>query len=325
MIIEDRVYGIFDVQDDVLLELIASKPVLRLKGINQAGASQYVLPKLISRYEHSLGVMLLLRFLKAPLEEQIAGLLHDVPHTAFSHVIDFVFENKDHEFHEKFHEDIIKNSEIPDILKKYNFDLSRILDEKNFPILERKLPDLCADRIDYSLRDRMGMGNNSTENIKNYISSLRVFNNEIIFSDKNIALDFAKDFLEIDYKYWSHPMEIALFQILAEAIKVALREKIISQDDLFADDNFVYNKLKKSGHKEVLGHLEKLNPKFEVTTDSKNYDFYAKNKLRFVDPKFIIDKDKLKRVSQEFPNFKEELQKHADWVNKGHFIKIVTY
>src|SRR3989339_1947776 len=136
MKIQDRIYGQVNIEELILLELMASEPLQRLKGIKQSLSNQTV-----SRYEHSLGVMILLKILKAPLEEQIAGLLHDVPHTAFSHVIDFVFENKDHEFHEKFHEDIIKNSEIPDILKKYNFDLSRILNEKNFPILERKLPD----------------------------------------------------------------------------------------------------------------------------------------------------------------------------------------
>jgi HD superfamily phosphohydrolase len=37
--------------------------------------------------------MLLVRRLGASLEEQIAALLHDVSHTAFSHVIDSVDHN----------------------------------------------------------------------------------------------------------------------------------------------------------------------------------------------------------------------------------------
>ena len=38
--------------------------------------------------------MLLIKKLGGSVEEQIAGLLHDVSHTAFSHVIDYVFDNK---------------------------------------------------------------------------------------------------------------------------------------------------------------------------------------------------------------------------------------
>ncbi len=38
--------------------------------------------------------MMLVNRLGGSLEEQIAALLHDVSHTAFSHVIDYVLEQK---------------------------------------------------------------------------------------------------------------------------------------------------------------------------------------------------------------------------------------
>ena len=100
-----------------------------------------------------MGVMLLLHKLGASVEEQVAGLLHDVPHTAFSHVIDFVFRTEKHNFHELHHERVIMGSEIQGILDKHGFDVKRILDEHKFPLLEKDLPDLCADRVDYTLRD----------------------------------------------------------------------------------------------------------------------------------------------------------------------------
>ncbi|MFA6307711.1 MAG: HD domain-containing protein [Patescibacteria group bacterium] len=326
MKIIDRVYGPINIDEPVLVELIKSKPLQRLKNINQAGASKYAIAgKTVSRFEHSLGVMILLKILGASLEEQIAGLLHDVPHTAFSHVIDFVFPSKEykHEFHEKFHKQLVKNSEVPSILAKYNYDLDRILDEHNFSLLERDLPDLCADRIDYALRDRVAM-NYDIGHIADYIKNFVVKDNEIIFKDKVIAYYFAQDYLEMDYRAWSHPKEIALFKVLANAIKIALDNTIISQEDLFSDDDFVYNKLKNSNHKDILHYLDKLNYQFAIKEDSKNYDFFARNKLRFVDPKFIDIDNKLSKVSTAFPKFKAELTKHKDWVETGHFIKIVN-
>lgn len=90
MIISDVLYGEFEV-DQVVEELILSKSVQRLKGIHQTGASYLVNKEWnVTRFDHSVGVMLLVKKLGGSVEEQIAGLLHDVSHTAFSHVVDYV-------------------------------------------------------------------------------------------------------------------------------------------------------------------------------------------------------------------------------------------
>lgn len=325
MQINDRVYGKFDINEPVLLELINSQPLQRLKGINQAGASPYVLPnKTVTRYEHSVGVMLLLKIIGAPLEEQIAGLLHDVPHTAFSHVIDYVFKNTDHTWHEDFHEKIIRNSEIPDILAKFGFSVDRLMNEHNFPLLERSIPDLCTDRIDYSFRDRLAyLG--SGENIKNYLDNLIVRDLEIIFKRGDWALKFTKDYFEMDYKFWSNPLEVAIFQILADAIRLALDKKLLLEDDLFKDDQYVYDKLKQFGDQDIDKKLAKLNPQLKIVLDDNNYDFYSKNKLRYIDPKFINEDGAIRRVSEVHEEIKQELAKHKTWVEQGNFIKIVAW
>lgn len=101
MKINDRLYGEADLEP-VLTDLIHSKAVQRLNGIHQGGACFLVNPAWnISRCEHSIGVMLLIRRLGGSLEEQIAGLLHDVSHTAFSHVADDVFNMENEDYHEQ--------------------------------------------------------------------------------------------------------------------------------------------------------------------------------------------------------------------------------
>lgn len=323
--INDRVYGKNKIQEPILIELINSKPIQRLKGINQAGASQYAIEgKTVTRYEHSLGVMILLKKLGASVEEQIAGLLHDIPHTAFSHVIDFVFKNTNHEFHEKFHEEIILQSEIPTILKKFNFDIGRILDEHNFPLLEKPLPDLCADRIDYTLRDMVASEGFSNK-INSYISSFIVHNNEIIINEKLIAKDFSEDYLRMDEEKWSHPLEVALFQILADAIKIALKEKILTEKDLFEDDLFVYTKLEKSGNQLILKKLDMLSPNLKIIDDPNDFHFHSRNKLRYINPKFLNSNGTINRVTDKFIDFSDKIVKHKEWIEKGNFVKIVSY
>src|SRR3989338_5650431 len=156
MNIKDRVYGNVEISEPVLLEIINSPTLQRLKDIDQAG---YFEPHFSgtrhSRFEHSVGVCSLLKNYGAPIEEQIAGLIHDVSHSAFSHCIDYVLDvgsEKEHNHQDNVFDEFVRKSEIPEILKKYNLDLDYILDDQNFPLKEKDLPDLCADRIDYSLR-----------------------------------------------------------------------------------------------------------------------------------------------------------------------------
>jgi uncharacterized protein len=327
MEINDRVYGKVIINEPVLIELINSRPVQRLKGINQAGASKYAIEgKTVTRYEHSLGVMILLKKLGASLEEQIAGLLHDTPHTAFSHVIDFVFKDKNHnhEFHEKFHEKIILQSEIPTILRSFNLDLDMILNEDNFPLLEKSLPDLCADRIDYTLRDMIAIEGFS-DKVNDYISSFIVHNNEIIISGKSIAKKFSEEYIRMDEEAWSHPLEVALFQILADAIKIALDKEILIENDLFENDTFVYTKLKESGDDTILKKLEMLNPNIRIIDNPNDFDFHSRNKLRYINPKFMNSNGSINKVTDVFEDFLNKITEHKNWINKGNFIKIISY
>lgn len=74
--IVDKIYGEFEI-DEVLAALIESNAMQRLKGVHQGGASFLVHENWnVTRYEHSVGVMLLIRQLGGSVEEQIAGLLH---------------------------------------------------------------------------------------------------------------------------------------------------------------------------------------------------------------------------------------------------------
>ena len=307
MKINDNIYSVEEIKDKVLIELINSKPIQRLKGIKQAGITGHILEdRDCTRYDHSVGVMVLLRKKQASLEEQIAGLLHDVSHTAFSHVVDFVYKTKEHNYHELFYEKIIRNSEIPSILKKHGFNLNRLSNENNFHLLEREIPDLCADRIDYALRDLNGFYTNGK--LDNFIRSLVNINNEFVFSDFETAKEFAFNFINLDEKIWANIIEVTYFQIAADAIKIALENNI----------------LKNSNNPKIKEKLSQLTPNLKVINSPENYDFYSKTKTRYVDPKFIED-GQLKRLSDVDNLFKQKLKEHKSLISNGYYIKIVSY
>ena len=319
MEIIDSVYGKTKINESVLIELINSKPLLRMKGVYQAGILRKVLLwKQTTRFEHCVGVMILLRKKGANLEEQIAGLLHDIPHTAFSHSIDYVYKNEEHNFHEMFHEKIINESEIPSILKKYKFDTKRLINEKNFSLLERNSPDLCADRIDYTLRELMAK-NKDTEKINKYIDSIVVFENEFYFNDAKTSLEFSKDFLEM-IQSWASPLQLAIVETLALALRKSLKANIITQEDLFTTDQEVLDKIYASKDKEIIQLLEIINPNIKVIEDEKKFDYCSKEKLRYIDPKVLPTK---KRVSEIYPEYKTLIEKHKEILSRGVHARIL--
>jgi len=144
----DKIYGDFEFSG-VIKELINTKVFQRLKKIHQGGPVFLVKPKINqTRFDHSVGVMLLIKQLGGSIEEQIAGLLHDISHTAFSHLIDYVLDIEEEDYHEKRYEEVLKDEELIDVLKNNGFATEKFLDLEQYQILEYPLPNLSADRIE---------------------------------------------------------------------------------------------------------------------------------------------------------------------------------
>lgn len=290
MRIHDRVYGDFDITG-ILAELVESGPVQRLKGIHQGGASYLVNEKWnITRYDHSVGVMLLIRRLGGCLEEQIVGLLHDISHTAFSHVVDYVFDNRDEDYHEKIFEQVVMDSVIPEILRKYDLDCDLLFSgEDRWGILDQPAPELCADRIDYTLRDLLQNGMIEEMEVDPFIESLAVINGKIFVN----SLEMAEWFVDAYYKevidYFLDPLNVYAYEILAHALKVALESKEVSLSDLLETDQVMIEKLSKTGNERVLDLLKQLNTRVQVEErEGGDYDFHHVKKVRLIDPSVVV-------------------------------------
>ncbi len=324
MEIEDPVYGSGTVEDEVLLELIDSDPVQRLKNVRQAGPSPFFFDRAATtRYEHSIGVMMLLKRFDAPIEEQVAGLLHDVPHTAFSHVADFVFRREDHDYHEDFMEEIVMDSDIPGILADHGLEIDYILEESNFPLLEQEIPDICADRIDYFLRDALKAGVISKTDIEQFMASLEIRDGKFVLNSPEAAEKYALKYVEADEEIWANHVEVATHEVFASALRRALETGIIEEEDLFSTDEEVMQRLKNSGDEEILDRLEKLEADFEVMRDRDKYDFSAVTKPRFVDPPVVTEKG-IVRISELSSRVRQKIEEHQEDVEGGYRLRIET-
>ena len=315
-IILDKLYGRVEISEPVLIELLNSKPLLRLKGISQFGVpDQYFHKKNYSRFEHSVGVMLVLRRLGASIEEQVAGLLHDVSHLTFSHVIDWVVDkgqNGSEDLQDEIFEEFISYGAIAEIFKRHDLSIERLLDEKNFPLLERKIPDLCADRIDYALKELQ------LSRAKSYLDNIMVYNNKIVFIDLDAAINFSIDFLNLQTNHWGGYEAVTRYELFSRVLKRAIAEGIISKEDFYNNEGYIVHKLEQSKVEEIKSTLALLkNRKLQKTGNAIGKKVVKK--FRYVDPLVLIN-GKLEKISHLSINFTRILAKHKEINQQGIYI-----
>ncbi|PGS95946.1 hypothetical protein COC98_18240 [Bacillus anthracis] len=324
MIISDVLYGEFEV-DPVVEELIVSKSVQRLKGIHQNGASYLINENWnVTRFDHSVGVMLLIKKLGGSVEEQIAGLLHDVSHTAFSHVIDYVFDNSNESYHEEIFSSVVKNSDIPAILAKYGYNYEDILlDDSKWTLLERSAPELCADRVDYTLRDMYTYGYISLEEAHSFLEDVIAVEGKMVLQSIEMADWFTETYYKEVIDFFMKPMNIYGNDMLAKTLKLAIHKKIIQADDFLLEDDELILKLKQCSDPEVHALVSKVHPNVKVKEDRNDFDLQQKNKVRLIDPPLLHDGEVIHSsvVSENIRKMSEVAYEKAV---RGMYVKVIS-
>lgn len=310
MLYDDSIYGAVEIQEPVLQELMGSEAMLRLKGISQHGITALIgITPPFSRFDHSVGAMLLVRRLGASLEEQIAALLHDVSHTAFSHVIDFVFnDHNGQSYHEDKKEEFVAGSDIPNILNQYDRDWTDFMDEEKFKLLEQESPALCADRLDYFLRDLEFLGLASGDEIRLAVESLEVRDGRIVVKHPDAARWMAYTFIETDRASWSSFREVGLYQLTAEAIKIASKLGVVEESDIWSSDDNLWEKLRSAQHPDIKHYVNLITPGTRFTWDDENPVFRVATKIRSIDPPVSVGNDvkPLSHLDTAFGRYRQE-------------------
>lgn len=288
MNILDRVYGEVEITEPVIIDLINSPTLERLKGVDQAGYFELYFPDTRhSRFEHSVGVYALLTRYGASLEERIAGLIHDVSHTAFSHCADYVLADsgakQDHQ--DNTFEAFVRASDIPEILALHGFDIERILNDRNFPLKETLLPDLCADRIDYSLRWAViAYGKDARADF--FLEHLEAENGKWIFQDFESAQAYAELFRTLNATYFSGIQSATMFQTVGDYLKYALAQGYITEQDLYKTDSEVLAKIGAhlDADTELRLYRRRMNGETDIIDSPADYNRKVSCKSRVVDP-----------------------------------------
>lgn len=321
----DKIFGNIKIEDPLVLDLINTPSFQRLKRINQYGGVNLVYPTYqVSRFEHSVGVWWILKSLGASLEVQVAGLLHDIGHTAFSHMVDMAMENKDENFHEGIELNLRANDEIRRIFKKYKV---KIIEADQCPEIKRDSKDIGADRLDYGIRDYYGALGIKTRFGLDVLKNVRLKNRSIVFTSKLVARKYALTALKAMWKVIYEPKVAVVYQSLVEVIRNGISQGWLKKEDLRNDDQCVFNIIKKNKSKFPEKYLKIFEKPF-VTKEVKksaDYDFHhVKLRARYFDP--IIDlgvgEQRLSWIDNNFLKVLKKNEKVFEKRKEGVYIKV---
>lgn len=261
-VFRDPVHNYIHINHQVILDLINSKEVQRLRRIKQLGTSSFTFHGAEhSRFSHSLGVYEITRRICNIFEQNYsnkelkedgwddserlialcAALLHDVGHGPYSHTFERIF----HTNHEEITVAIITSpeTEVYQILNRVEAGFPEKVASvitKTYPnpqVVQMISSQIDADRMDYLLRDAYYTGTKyGTFDLTRILRMIRPCKDGVVFSmdGMHAVEDYIVSRYQMYVQVYFHPssrgMEVVLEHLLNRAHEL-----------FFEDSNLFYN------------------------------------------------------------------------------------
>ncbi|HEX2579338.1 MAG TPA: HD domain-containing protein [Rhabdochlamydiaceae bacterium] len=288
----------------------------RLKQVHQYGVAYYTQthPEEYTRFDHSLGVFAILRIKGASLEEQIAGLLHDVSHTAFSHVGDWIYakEHQENDYHSSIHDKYLKRLGIEKILNRHGYQIEQISPKKEvFVMLEQPLPNLCADRIDYNIQGAYFQKFITKEEAYELLADLSFEEGKWLLTNQDLAVKLSNFSLFMTEDCWGSAENFMTSKWLATAIMQGIEAGLFSWDDFqYGIDQTIWDRLTTSQEVSIKKQMEMVRSpsQYFSLVDPTAAETFIKFRCRGIDP-WIKESGHITRLSSLNPAFKEAFQR----------------
>ncbi|MBS0637894.1 MAG: HD domain-containing protein, partial [Verrucomicrobia bacterium] len=267
-----------------IAKLIESPLVQRLDGIRQNGVAYLIDPRQsTTRFEHSLGVMSLAKLLGANESEQIAALLHDISHTAFSHLVDLVFGHKMQDYHDVMRDSFLQSELAQGVIKELGITEQELLC-RNIPLVKGK--GVNVDRLDYCIRDLLVTSRIFQPEYAAIVHNLVVDDRgEIRCKDLDTARLLFRKFIEVNREVYFDARVEAASLAVTTILKRMLQEGSITENDFFITDDHLLQKVAASPYGPI---LSQIGPNMEFRRSLTPTRLApVLRKLRYIDPLIV--------------------------------------
>lgn len=262
-----------------------------------------------SRYEHSVGVGLIVWHFTGDVQQSVSALFHDIATPVFSHVVDFM--NGDHVRQESTESQttamIASSPALQECLHRAGLQTCDVDDYHRFPVADNDTPHLSADRLEYTLGNVVNYGVGSRETVAAWYNNLVVGRNdegvdELMFKELQIAEPFALAAIQMSHLYVSDEDRFSM-QMLAELMAKHIRRGVLSEADLYTTELQVIELLLRDPEAAADWQRYRAYHKM-ITPKEQGISRIIPAKKRYIDP-YVQGRG---RVSKLSPAFAEKLQ-----------------
>lgn len=301
---------------DFLTEAADAPAMLRLQNVGMNCGCEYTnFPDFAhlapySRFDHSMGVALIVWHFTQNSAQAMSGLLHDIATPTFAHVVDFLHgDHMTQESTESATSAMIRaDANLCATLERRQLPFEAVEDYHRYPIADNDSPKLSADRLEYTLGNGVNFGLITKAQAAALYADLTVGTNEsgqteLVFRTPDIGLRFAQTALKCSEIYISDADRYAM-QILSELLKQAIDGGILEEADLWQQESAVIAKLQDSalsGQWQRFCGLSQMLRQDAPGSDGTWRQIFAKK--RCIDP-YVQGHG---RVSALFPDFGRQL------------------
>ena len=286
--------------------LIQTPSLQRLKDVGMNCGVEYtnfaffqnIIP--YSRYEHSIGVSLIVYHFTHDKKQTVAGLLHDIATPVFAHTIDFY--HQDHLKQESTEFDTKKIIEqdqlLVSLLKECDLTIEEVCNYHLYSLCDNDSPQLSADRLEYTLGNMYSYGFCTLKEIQNIFNDLKGndLQNEIIFKHEEIAHFFTKKMLQCSHVYVMDEDRYAM-EYLSYLIKKGIEKNVVCERDFYLKEKEFIDMLKKDQEiKKLWKNYQKLNK----GEHGENADYFCVKvfvKKRYIDA-YVENKGRISTINQ---------------------------
>ena len=191
-----------------------------------------------SRLDHSVGVALIIWNFTKDKTQTIAGLLHDVSTTVFSHVSDFrkgdaLTQTSTEEPTTKM---ILSDSALCKLMESDGIEPKDVVDYHIYPIADNEIPALSADRLEYMYPSGLALDGSWTfEEIAKTYNNLTILKNEenkdeLGFKTIEMAELYCKKFCMIGHILQLNENKLCL-QLLSQIMSKAVEQNFLQEED----------------------------------------------------------------------------------------------
>lgn len=257
-----------------------------------------------SRLDHSIGVALIVWHFTNDKAQTIAGLLHDVSTSVFSHVSDF---RKGDALTQTITESdnarmIREDFKLVELLKSDGLTVEQVQDYHIYPIADNEIPQLSADRLEYMFPSGAVLeGSWNMDSIRETYNDVCVLQNEngepeLGFKTLKIAEEYCRKFCMTGHILQMNEDKLTL-HMMGQIMNKAVEEGLLQESDFMSlSEKEIIEKIEGNGS-EKFQRLYKAYRNMDQVIhtnerlDSENYFIInLKVKQRYINPLVVTNK-----------------------------------